>query len=509
MNEDEDFIARVILTSRKLLHWPPGNALKLLGFVLMSCLMVAGYLHTSKPVTILIDGHAYHVRTHQASVEALLREKAFLLHREDAIWPPLDSPLVSGQTVHIRRARPVTFYVDGQVLQLRTLADSLSELLREASLSLKRGDKVLFNGIPVSSHELLFPGSGGHLASQGWPMRVDPPSPLEIQIRRSVPIYLYEGEVPATIYTAEETVGEALLAAGMVLRLGDEVWPGLETPVRAGLRVHIRRSRPVSIWVDGRHIETRALPGSTVGEVLAQEGVALVGKDRVEPAEDTPVTPGMVIRVTRVREEVLIEQEPIPFETVWKPDSELEIDQRRVVQGGKEGLLKRRVRIIYEDGQEKERTVEDEWVDREPVERVIAYGTKIVIRELQTPEGPLRYWRKMRVLITSYTAATCGKSKDHPLYGITRLGWRATKGVIAVDPRVINFGTRIYVPGYGLGIAVDTGGKIKGRHIDLAYDEDDLKLWYKWEDIYLLAPPPPRDQIRWILPDWPRERRRR
>jgi 3D (Asp-Asp-Asp) domain-containing protein len=112
-------------------------------------------------------------------------------------------------------------------------------------------------------------------------------------------------------------------------------------------------------------------------------------------------------------------------------------------------------------------------------------------------------WRKLHVLATSYSAATSGKSRDHPDYGITRLGWEARHGVIAVDPRVINFFTQIYVPGYGTGTAVDTGGRIRGLHIDLGFDEDSLEPWYRWVDVYLLDPPPPESLIRWRLPGYP------
>jgi 3D (Asp-Asp-Asp) domain-containing protein len=44
-------------------------------------------------------------------------------------------------------------------------------------------------------------------------------------------------------------------------------------------------------------------------------------------------------------------------------------------------------------------------------------------------------------------------------------GW----GIIAVDPRVIALGTRVYVPGYGYAVAADTGGAIKGHIIDVCY----------------------------------------
>ncbi|MBI5653717.1 MAG: hypothetical protein HZC40_25195, partial [Chloroflexi bacterium] len=42
--------------------------------------------------------------------------------------------------------------------------------------------------------------------------------------------------------------------------------------------------------------------------------------------------------------------------------------------------------------------------------------------------------------------------------------------------------------------------------VDLGYDVENLVLWYTWVDVYLLAPVPPADQIRWVLLDTPRER---
>jgi hypothetical protein len=65
----------------------------------------------------------------------------------------------------------------------------------------------------------------------------------------------------------------------------------------------------------------------------------------------------------------------------------------------------------------------------------------------------------------------------------------------------------VYVPGYGPGAAADTGGAIKGRRIDLCYDDDNLVLWKKWVDVYLLEPVPPSATINWLLPSYPRESR--
>lgn len=67
---------------------------------------------------------------------------------------------------------------------------------------------------------------------------------------------------------------------------------------------------------------------------------------------------------------------------------------------------------------------------------------------------------------TAYTALT---AKANPT-GYTANGMRAKYGIVAVDPDVIPLGTHVFIPGYGLAIAADTGGAIIGRRIDLCME---------------------------------------
>ena len=66
--------------------------------------------------------------------------------------------------------------------------------------------------------------------------------------------------------------------------------------------------------------------------------------------------------------------------------------------------------------------------------------------------------------------ATAYSSEQPNLSNYTATGIRAEHGVIAVDPNVIPLGTYVYIPGYGVAIAADTGGRIRGNKIDLAFD---------------------------------------
>ncbi|MGQ9666889.1 MAG: ubiquitin-like domain-containing protein [Anaerolineae bacterium] len=463
---------------------------------------------------LIVDQHPLVIHAYSARVEDVLRAVGLRLGTRDIVVPSPASPVSANTIIQVFRARPFRLEVDGQVLTVESHASRLDVLLAEAGITLGPHDQVFLENRPVGANAVLTGGSAGQGGASPPPKQsprrqriiFPTPRPLRISIRRARPFTLHDGQVSDTLYSTATTVGQALWEHGITLYAGDRVSPALSSPLWAGLDVYIQRSQPVEILVDGRHIRTRTQAVS-VGELLSELGIALVGQDRVEPAEDTPVTENLTVRVTRLREEVITEEEPIPFQTLWQPDGNLELDQQELQQAGAEGLLRRRVRVQYEDGQETARSLEDEWVEREPTDKIIRYGTKIVIRELEAPDGTIHYWRRIRMLATSYTAATSGKAPDHPEYGITFLGWQMRAGIVAVDPSVIPLRTEVYVPGYGKGVAADTGGAIKGRRIDLGYDEDNLKHWYKWVDVYLLAPPPPANKIRWVLPNWPTERK--
>ncbi|HHS96820.1 MAG TPA: DUF348 domain-containing protein [Chloroflexi bacterium] len=452
---------------------PPSLArgLVTLAALLLVVGVAAGYQAGSTRVTLVVDGVPRSLRTHQATVGALLLDAGVVLHPEDIVEPSPDTPLSPGMTVRVVHARSVWIEADGRRWQIRTHATIPEQILQEA-------------GVPLGPHDEV---------------RVEADdSALHLLVRRAIPVTLHEDGETFTFHTTARTVGEALREAGLTLYLADRVRPDLGEPLTAGTHIYVERSRPVTVRVDGRTIRTRT-HRERVGEVLADLGIVLSGQDYTRPPLDASLGDETTIEVVRVAEEFVVEQSPIPFDVVWQPDPDLEIDHRRVLQEGAPGTLKRRWRVRYENGVEVSRTLENEYVAVPPTTKIIGYGTKIVVRQLKTPQGVVEYWRVIRMLAPSYSASTAGVPQTSPYYGRTRLGLPMRRGIVAVDPRLIPLGSRVYVPGYGVGLAADTGGAIRGRRIDLGYDDDNLVLWYRWVDVYLLTPVPPPEQIDYIL----------
>ena len=116
---------------------------------------------------------------------------------------------------------------------------------------------------------------------------------------------------------------------------------------------------------------------------------------------------------------------------------------------------------------------------------------------ITTAEGEiLEYTDVIQVEATAYCACykCCGKYPSNKYYGITKTGTRAKVGTIAVDPKVIPMGTKMYIEGlygaknYGLGKAEDIGGAIKGKIIDLYFDTHSETIqWGRQQvNVYIL-----------------------
>jgi uncharacterized protein YabE (DUF348 family) len=426
-----------------------------------------------KPISLRVDGIETAGITTAWTVGGAIESQGIHLTEENLVYPRMDRWVNSGDTIVIHRARWFLVRVDGDVKARLTAERIPANVLAQAGVRLFPGDQVLVDGLQTSPFKALDPGM-----------------PHSIDVLRARRITISGDSQDRSIYSSAHTLGQALWNAGIRLDIQDALSLPLESSLDRPRVAVLDESRILRILLGDNDQRVRS-SADTVGEALLEAGIGLQGLDYSLPDPQSPVPANGIIRVVRVEEKVLLEVEPIPFETETELSDDLEIDTQGVIQPGVYGIRARRTRLRFEDGIEVSRWVESEYVAQEPGSQVMGYGTKIVRRTLDTPDGEITYWRALNMYAVSYKPSSAGDN-------ITATGAVLQKGIVAIDPNYIPYGTRMYIPGYGFGLAADTGGGVKGRLIDLGYSDEDYVSWHQWVTVYFLWPPP--EFVAWIIP---------
>ncbi|HHW17384.1 MAG TPA: DUF348 domain-containing protein [Firmicutes bacterium] len=286
--------------------------------------------------------------------------------------------------------------------------------------------------------------------------------------RQNVVISAPDREVYLTIRPS--TVKDVLNQAEISLGPGDSVYPSLDTQTKDGMRITVERAKPVFV-ISGGRVSTVFTSERNVGKVLELAKVSLAAEDKVVPGIDQEVPPDGTIRVVKVTYGEVTVDEKLPFDTEKREDSSLEAGLVRVYREGTPGIVRVTYTVKYEDGKEVSRQEKSRVKVKDPTPRILLVGTK---REVSRGGQNIRFERALEVMATAY--CPCSKCCGPYANGYTHTGVPAKRGVIAVDPRVIPLGTRVYVDGYGFGVAADTGSAIKGQRIDVCFDTHEEAL---------------------------------
>lgn len=195
----------------------------------------------------------------------------------------------------------------------------------------------------------------------------------------------------------------------------------------------------------------------TVGELLEDLAETIDTEYFLEDAEESdPIEAMMTLSLTSVTEKTVATTEAIPYKTVERTNNSLKSGESRVVQEGKDGQRS----VISKEIYHGDELVETKFVEKKVItaaqDKIVEVGPKNVI-------NGMTYSKAISAKVTAYTPYDAGCS------GTTATGTKAGYGTIAVDPKVIPLGTKVYIPGYGTAIAADTGGAIKGNRVDVCY----------------------------------------
>ncbi|MCL2617004.1 MAG: 3D domain-containing protein [Defluviitaleaceae bacterium] len=286
-------------------------------------------------------------------------------------------------------------------------------------------------------------------------------------------------------HTMTTNVGDLLQERGYTLSLGDHVNMAMDERFTDNQipRIEITRGMEVEVTVDGVWQMYRVSSTSRVGHIVtlveAEHGEVYSHNLR----RSDPIPRGEVLEFFRPTSHTFTSSIPIPYEVTHNYDPTLTFGEERVVQEGEPGEAELVSEIIMLAGMRIDSRLLSEIVLSEPIDQVVAIGTRQPTPtrprfEIPTAYGEFSYIRRIEMNASAYTSGfSCtGKRPGDPGYGITASGMRVQHGVVAVDPSVIPLGTPLFVEGYGFAVAADTGSAIRGNSIDLfMYDLQDAR----------------------------------
>lgn len=288
--------------------------------------------------------------------------------------------------------------------------------------------------------------------------------------------------------------------------------------------------------------------GETVESLLNRIGIELSENVRVTQPLNASTYDGMEIHVIRQEVKTIEYTKSLDYETVYCYDSSLAPGESRVLVEGKPGTISCVAKVTYENGEEVIREVLNEDILTPPVNSIVVCsidrenkvqvgsgrpftigdpmptitsateqteGTTAETTENTTSgitadtEAPATYVPEETVssggTITTASGEVLTFTKSYTMTataytcdgytGTTASGTTARVGAVAVDPRVIPLGSVLYIVtddgvyNYGVCVAEDTGGLIKGNRVDLYFDttEDCFTFGCRSCTVYVLG----------------------
>jgi hypothetical protein len=141
-----------------------------------------------------------------------------------------------------------------------------------------------------------------------------------------------------------------------------------------GSRITIVRATPVQL-TDAKTLTVYRTWELSVGKLLTEQNISLIGKDSVNPSLDSPISYNLAVKITRVAEVELTQTESMDFPTINKNSRDLERGQTQISQKGVKGQKTVTYMVKRVDGMEVSRTVENTKVITAPTAQITIIGT--------------------------------------------------------------------------------------------------------------------------------------
>jgi len=253
----------------------------------------------------------------------------------------------------VAMSKTVTITVDGTVTQVATLAPDVSGALADA-------------GLALAEHDTLAPAPSQAISDGS-----------EIVLQRGRLVTLDVDGTPQRLWTTATTLEAAMNEIGRDPSRFELSADRSRSIPLDGLSVSAKTLLTVSITDAQGTPVTRVSTVGTVGDLLAEAGVAVGPDDRVTPAPGTALTAGLAVRIDRVTHKTVtkVRELPQPRGTRVKDDT-LDLGLEKVVVAGRKGSERTSYRLTLVNGVETDRKKSGTTVLVEPVGTVVHEGTK-------------------------------------------------------------------------------------------------------------------------------------
>lgn len=200
-----------------------------------------------------------------------------------------------------------------------------------------------------------------------------------------------------------------------------------------------------------------------LGEYLSSSGIILAGTDYHSSSKN---------EAEETSTKQVTETEKVSYNTIKRVNTSLPAGYTNVIREGVEGEKSVTYKVKYQGGKEVSREIISETLLKAPVDKIVEYGDTDAKVSTASDNTSFSYKYVIECKATAYDLSA---EENGGYAGQTATGVPLDKGVIAVDPRVIPLGSRVYIEAldgswsYGYAVAADTGGAIKGKRVDLCY----------------------------------------
>ncbi len=346
-------------------------------------------------------------------------------------------------------------YIDynGETKTVQLFSGNTDEILASAGIEVGKNDLVVRSTEKTPSGEI----------------RITVKSAYEINIA-------FDNKEKTVTAHYGDTVAQAIAKAGVKLYGNDVVTPSLSEKVSGDTNIQVCRKFHVNITADGKTIAEVVTEGS-VADALSQTGITIGSDDKVSVDKEAAVSEGMKISVARVTYNEVAATQDIAFKNTDESSSSLYKGQKKIQTAGKNGSQTVVTRQKLVDGKVAGSEIISKTVIEQPVNQVTLVGTKHKPSAFAAinQDGTLIDQNGKTI---SYKKCISGRCTSYTGGGTTSTGRAAAFGLVAVNPHIIPYGSRLYICSpngkvvYGYAIAADTGGGVmQGRIIaDLYYD---------------------------------------